>query len=328
VPLSATVPDASSRCPPAVCVSVVLRDALRRVALLGGRDGMARSLGSLHAGAVTRFLSTAGSLRGVVSRVIPTARVHPLNGGFAVSRDGSTLLVAGSMDGTNAIHVFRVADGKRLRVVGKTGRGPLEFNHPMQVYIAPDDFVFVADFDNERVQVLTPTLDFHGFVGEGKLRTPEGVCANGDVVVVAESRVHRICVFNRADGALLRRFGGPGTRSGALYLPGPLCFTHRGQHVAVTEFSITASRVSVFTVDGNFIRHVGVGVLKHPRGVACAVGDELVVADGDNRRVVVFGAAGEVLATMRGSCYGGVAVHDGAVFAHGGDWKSPCTVFT
>jgi hypothetical protein len=68
VPLLDAVPDASCRCPPAVCVAVVLGDALRRVSVLGGRKGLARSMGSVYGGSVTRFLG--GGLRGVASRVI------------------------------------------------------------------------------------------------------------------------------------------------------------------------------------------------------------------------------------------------------------------
>ena len=60
--------DASSPCPPAVCVGAVLGDALHRVSVLGGRDGMPRSLGSVYGGAVTRFLGVGR----VVSRVIDT----------------------------------------------------------------------------------------------------------------------------------------------------------------------------------------------------------------------------------------------------------------
>jgi hypothetical protein len=46
----------------AVCA--VLGGALRRVAVLAGREGMSRSIGSVHGGSVTRFLG--GSYRGVV----------------------------------------------------------------------------------------------------------------------------------------------------------------------------------------------------------------------------------------------------------------------
>jgi hypothetical protein len=39
------------------------------------------------------------------------------------------------------------------------GDGPLHVHPPRQVWIASGDFVFVADTDNVRVQVLTPRLD-------------------------------------------------------------------------------------------------------------------------------------------------------------------------
>jgi hypothetical protein len=60
VPLSYAAPDASSSLSSHVCGSAVLGDALRRVAVLGGREGMPRSLGSVYGGSVTRFLG--GSL--------------------------------------------------------------------------------------------------------------------------------------------------------------------------------------------------------------------------------------------------------------------------
>jgi hypothetical protein len=119
VPLSRAVPDASSRCAPDVCVAAVLNDEERRVAVLGGREGMSRSLGSVHGGCVTRFLG--GSLRGVVSRAIDTPGVKSW-GGVAVSRDGCTLLVSDYGGGSDAIHQYDVGDGSRRRVVGGRGR--------------------------------------------------------------------------------------------------------------------------------------------------------------------------------------------------------------
>jgi DNA-binding beta-propeller fold protein YncE len=139
------------------------------------------------------------------------------------------------------------------------------------------------------VQVLTPTLDFHGFVGAGQLRDPRGVCANADVVVVSEANAHRISVFNRSDGALLRRIGSVGSGRGQLDFPRGLCFMSHDRHVAVTDNS--NNRISVFSVDGAFIRHVGGGILTEPYGVACSACDELVVADKGNNRVTVFSAS-------------------------------------
>ncbi len=109
VPLSLAVaaPIAPLHASPAVCVRAVLGDALRRVAVLGGREGMPRSLGSVYGGSVTRFLG--GSYRGVVSRVIDSRGVKSDCNGMAVSRDGCTLLVAdcwgASSDGVGNLRV-------------------------------------------------------------------------------------------------------------------------------------------------------------------------------------------------------------------------------
>jgi DNA-binding beta-propeller fold protein YncE len=173
--------------------------------------------------------------------------------------------------------------------------------------------VFVAEFGNHRVQVLTPSLDFHAFIGQGELDNPAGVCANADVVVVSEYHTDRIAVFDRCDGALLRRFGTYGSGDGQLVYPCELCFLPGDRHVAVADRS--NSRVSVFSVDGEFIRHVGVGVLHSPHGVMAPAFDELVVADPDNRCLRVLSVTGDLLASVGDGTFGGVAVHGCTVFA-------------
>jgi DNA-binding beta-propeller fold protein YncE len=272
--------------------------------------------------------------RGVESRVIATVGVKSSCNGVAVSRDGSTLLVSDWKGGSHAIHEFRVADGSQLRVIGKkktgwfggcAGDGPLQFNMPRQVWVASDDFVFVADYGNNRVQVLTPRLDFHCFVGGGQLHGPVGVCADDAVIMVSETDAHRISVFNRGDGALLRRFGSKGSGDGQLNWPLGLCFMSGHRHVAVVDNE--NHRVSVFSVEGEFVRRVGVGKLSLPAGVACSAFDEIVVADTCNYRVVVFSASGEVLhATGRGT-FTGVAMHGDTIFAQ--TWNNDkCVVLT
>jgi tripartite motif-containing protein 2/3 len=276
------------------------------VAVLGGREGMPRSLGSVYGGAVTRFLG--GALRGVAHRVIYTPTC-----GVAVSRDGATLLVSVGADCSDTIHEFHTTDRSICRVIGGEGDGPLEFNEPRQVCIAADGFVFVADCGNNRVQVLTPTLDFHCFIGQRRLTSPVGVCASADVVVVANSAARRIAVFNRCDGALVRRFGCLGSSDGELKTPCDLCLVSGDRHVAVADYG--NERVSVFTVGGEFVRHVGVGVLRSPEGVAASASDELVVADTGNRCLRVFSSTGDLLASFSEGRFTGVAVHGSGVFA-------------
>jgi DNA-binding beta-propeller fold protein YncE len=266
----------------------------------------------------------ADVFRGEESRVISMVGLKSVTNGVAVSRDGSTLLVSDRDGGSHAIHEFRVADGSRLRVIGSPGNGRLQFYAPRQVWIASDDFVFVADTGNDRVQVLTPRLDFHGFVGVRQLNTPAGVCANDDIIIVSERDAHRISVFKRCDGALLRRFGSHGSGDGQLNTPQGLCFMSGHRHVAVADNN--NDRVSVFSVEGEFVRHVGVGKLRSPTGVACSAFDQIVVACGLSGRVVVFSASGEVLHTMGDGDFTGVAMHGGIIFAQTYDFT--CVVFT
>jgi DNA-binding beta-propeller fold protein YncE len=271
---------------------------------------------------VTRFLG--GALRGVVSRVIDTPGVRSFTNGIAVSRDGATLLLSNSNTVSHSIHEICVADGSPLRVVGSSvGDGPLQFHAPRQVWIAPDDFVFVSDRGNNRVQVLTPTLDFHAVFSVTKLNFPCGVCASADVVVVSQRAPCRIAVFSRRDGSLLRQFGRGGSGDGDVNNPLGLCFMRDGRDIAVADKD--NHRVSVFSVDGTFIRHVGVGVLSRPGGVACSAFDELVVADVGNHRVAVFSASGELVKTFGRSNFHGVAVHGCTVFAQSFD--RGCVVF-
>jgi tripartite motif-containing protein 71 len=178
--------------------------------------------------------------------------------------------------------------------------------------VAPDGFVFVADAGNNRVQVMTPSLDFHAFIGQGQLAGPVGVCANADVVVASEYGAHAISVFNRGDGALLRRFGGRGDGDGQLTEPCGLCFLPGDRHVAVVDQR--NHRVSVFSVDGQFIRHVGVGLLKYPQAVSASAFDELVVTDHDNECLRVFSSTGDVLVVGKG-VFTDTVVHGSSVFA-------------
>jgi tripartite motif-containing protein 2/3 len=300
----------------ALCVSAVLGDACRRLSTMGGREGLPRSLGSVLGCWVVRFL---GGFRGVESRVIPTRVSQSISYGVAITRNGDTLLAVVSQ----GFHVFSVRSGAHLRAVGTPGVGPLQFRSPMQICVASDDHVFVADCGNNRVQELTPEFDFHGFIGTGQLRDPVGVCADGGIVAVAEYFRCRISVFRRGDGALLRRFGSAGSGDGQLKWPQGICFMNTSSRIAVADYY--NKRICVFRADGEFVHHYGAGQLHSPIGVACSVsGDELAVADIGGFCAPVLSSSDEMIRTVRGK-FIGVAMHGDAIYAqtcHGG-----CVVF-
>jgi sugar lactone lactonase YvrE len=300
VPLPVAVGDASTVASPALCVAAVLGDAQRRVAVLGGREGKRRSLGSVYGGSVTRYLG--GRCRGVARRVIVTSGLTPSVNGVAVSRDGSRVLVSDS-GGSHAIHEFSVADGSRLRVVGRRGDGHLQFRIR--------HFVFVADCDNQRVQVLTPTLEFDSVLGDGRLIRPVGVCANSDVVAVSEMQSDVITVLKRRGGALLHRIVCGDVDGG--FSPRGLCFMSDDRRVAISD--CLSSRVRVCATDGVLVSAVGPRKPRRPQGVACSSADDVVVADESARCVVVHGTRFGSSTTIGCGGFIGVAVHGSTIFA-------------
>ncbi len=153
--------------------------------------------------------------------------------------------------GNSMVHRFS-PDGKLLKSWGGVGCEPGEFQHPHNVIIDADEYVYIADRENNRVQV---------FDGNGKLQgiwhdiyRPDGFCMDKNgVFYVGELRSqagfedyneagHRISIHSK-DGKRLARIGdtmdgeGPGQfiaphgcvvdSSGDLYV-GDVSFTMKG----------------------------------------------------------------------------------------------------
>jgi hypothetical protein len=134
------------------------------------------------------------------------------------------------------------------------------------------------------------------------------VACDGGAVRNRGRHVRSVALSCNWDGASV------GSGDGELNTPCGLCFIDDDRHVAIADNG--NQRVSVFSVNGQFIRHVGVGVLEEPSNIACSTVDELVVADSDNSRIAVFSASGDLIATLPLDrvCVG-VAVHGSTVFA-------------
>jgi hypothetical protein len=87
------------------------------------------------------------------------------------------------------------------------------------------------------------------------------------------------------------------------------------RHVAVSHNRHQRGFVSVFSVDGEFIRRVADPSYVSALSVACSACDELVVTT--SGYVVVFSASGETMKTLYYGDFVGVAVHGSTVFAFG-----------
>jgi DNA-binding beta-propeller fold protein YncE len=304
-----------------VCLAAVLGDSLHRLSVLGGREGMPRSLGSVYSGSITRFLG--GGFRGIESRAINVGVADgkaSLCSGLAVSHDGCTLLATGCHGACDSVLRYTVSDGSAVPAAVHAD-APVVLSRPHHIHVAGDGFVFVAEHGGNCVSVLSPdTMQVHVRIGVGVLSCPTGVCASAHAVVVTECPSGRALLFRRSDGSLVRRFGrrGVATASGGsddgmsrpdvLATPLGVCFMQGDGRVAVADSG--NDRVSVFRVDdGEFVRHVGVGVLESPNAVACSGFDELVVSDVGNLCIRVFGELGDLLMTFGRGYATAVAVH-------------------
>lgn len=274
-------------------VAAVLDDALHRVVVLGGREGMPRSLASTYACYITHFIG--GVQREETRYAMLPKDLRGVYGGIDVSRDGLRLFIV--YPTANVVVVVSVWSGKELaRTCDMESRS---FWAPQDVCVADDDFVFIAVARSNRVQVMTPRLDFHGFIGEGQLRLPSAVCANDSVVAVATMQdsgyVKVIKVFCRGSGAFLHKFGA----DMQMCTPYGMCFCDGGANIAIAGTADAC--VWVVGATGKLVRRFRTHQLQ-TYSIACVRSSgELVAAGLQVGHVAVFDDCGDKVRSLVGN---------------------------
>jgi sugar lactone lactonase YvrE len=102
-----------------------------------------------------------------------------------LSPKGDIFISEGHGAGNNRLYKFD-KDGKLIKVIGKLGTGPLEFDQPHSLAFDSKGRLFVADRGNNRIQILDQDLNF---ISEMKqFSRPSGVFIDKhDVLYVADS---------------------------------------------------------------------------------------------------------------------------------------------
>ncbi len=115
-------------------------------------------------------------------------------------------------------------DANLLRIIGRRGEKPGEFNFPSGVTLDRDR-LWVVDSGNHRVQSVTPhgkPISAFGRAGDapGDLALPKAIAADRDGnLYVVDARFENVQIFD-PDGRLLMVFGHEGTAPGEFWLPG------------------------------------------------------------------------------------------------------------
>jgi len=182
-------------------------------------------------------------------------------------------------------------NGNLIDTVGGFGWESQQFDQPVDMSVHSGLDVFVADFNNERIERYDKDLNFISSF------TPEDVLLNSvqfgfpaavDVsrhgeLFICDTENNRILKLNSFGEAVLS-FGDFNWGEGQLQYPGKIAISEQDQ-VYVSDRD--AGQIVVFDYYGNYVKRFGEEVLQQPGGFDWWRG-RLLVADTGNHRVVVF----------------------------------------
>jgi len=114
--------------------------------------------------------------------------------------------------------------GDFLKEFGSYGEGDGQFKSPTGIAIDSQDFIYIADCVNNRIQKFTKDGEFvlkwgSKGKGQGQFECPSGIAIdNSNNVYVTDRNNHRVQVFTE-DGKFITSFGKKGKRPGEFNNP-------------------------------------------------------------------------------------------------------------
>ena len=199
---------------------------------------------------------------------------------WGITTDGDGNIFVADND-NHRIQKF-TASGQFLSAVGGKGNRHLQFNGPQgMTYNASNNMLYVADFWNNRVQVLNSDLTFFSTFDRGW--PIDAACDSTGNVYVASGCNDCIQVFT-PEGQLLRAFGKLTCPSGITIDTNDVVYVSEGR---------SNHCVSVYTSEGHFLTVFGgkgteSGKFKYPYGLAVGSSSFVYVCDSSNNRIQVF----------------------------------------
>ena len=142
-----------------------------------------------------------------------------------------------------------------ILAVGKEGKANNELHWPKGLaFDEPNQLIYIADWGNKRIQVVSMTGNFLKRFGQGILESPWGIAVIKDNVFVTDRSIHALFQFSKKGYKLVSRTGTKGGGEGQLENP------QRTLYVAEEN----NNRVTVFSRDLYFLKHLGTPYLTSP----------------------------------------------------------------
>ena len=185
---------------------------------------------------VVRF-NSGGSLEltiGTRGRASPEQSGIPFNRptGVALSTDGEIYVSDGY--GNSRVHKY-APDGSLIFSWGGQGIHPGQFNLPHGICVDGDDRVYVADRENNRIQLFNEEGDY--IKAWGGLLRPTDVAVDAEGNIYASELGERVSVLDYGGKVLARWGGGPSHEPGKFVAPHGISVDSRGD-VYISEVNI------------------------------------------------------------------------------------------
>ena len=137
---------------------------------------------------------------------------------------------------------------------GKEGSDPGELYWPFGVAIHKDTHqIFVANYQNGRVEIFSETGEFLYQLGVGQLSSPCGIATHGDSVYIGNWLAHTVSKFSLAEMCLVKRIGGRGSDNGQFKSPAQLTTDPIGR-VFIADYN--NNRICIHDPDLNHLRNI------------------------------------------------------------------------
>ena len=180
-------------------------------------------------------------------------------------------------------------EGKLIKSVGSRGNRRAQFNYPLGLDVSDrNNNIYVCDYYNHRIKILTEELKYHSMLGIDLLKYPLDVKVTRDRVLVLDVSDLCMFVFN-SDHVLTNRLI---TRGVGKQTNNPCCFDiDREYNIIMSDYPNHC--VYVFNQDGEQIHKFGkegqgIGEFYKPFGIALDNTGHIIVVCEKNTNCLQF----------------------------------------
>ena len=188
----------------------------------------------------------------------------------------------------NCINTYGL-EGKLLRSVGTEGNGEAQFKNPIDVDVScKDNSIYVCDFENARVQILTEELEYLSMLGIGLFNSPLHVKVTRNKIFVLDKNDPCFFVFN-SEHVLTNRLISRGVGKQTHF---SFCFDiDRDYNIIMSDYRNHC--VYIFNQEGELFHRFGkegqgIGEFYHPYGIVLDNTGRIVVVCEKNNHCLQF----------------------------------------